>query len=227
LVDDHPIMLEGMTESLSRLLDCQIVAKAACAGEALAAALRCRPDIVVLDLSIKGNAFETISNIVAACPGTRVVVFTGQAGVDSALKTLESGASGFVSKNSTAEELSRALRLVLAGETYITQGLAARVIAALRDSSLRKRAADAIRFSVREEQIVQLLLKGKTNKEIARQLAISEKTVKHYMSVLMQKLNARNRIEVVLAAQCRLGAENPEDLRLASNPRQRLLAEPG
>ena len=201
LFDGHPIMLGGLIGAFSTSRDFQIVAKGASAADAVIAAQRYRPDLVVLDLSISGNAYDAIARIIVECPSTKVVVFTGLVGVETALRALEVGASGFVSKGSTAEELGKALRSVAGGETYITQSFATQVIAALRDASLRKRAAAAIKLSIREEQIVRLLLRGKTNKEIARQLAISEKTVKHYMTLLMQKLNARNRIEVVLAAQ--------------------------
>ena len=93
------------------------------------------------------------------------------------------------------------LNTVGAGETYITSGFAGRVIAALRNETIRKAAADAIKLSAREQQIVRLLLVGCTNKQVAAALSISEKTVKHYVGVLMQKLSARNRLEVVLAAQ--------------------------
>ena len=75
------------------------------------------------------------------------------------------------------------------------------MIAALRNASLRRVAAEAVKFSIREDQIVRLLLRGNTNKEIAIALKISEKTVKNYMTILMQKLHARNRLEVVIAAQ--------------------------
>ena len=95
---------------------------------------------------------------------------------------------------------------MLTGETFITPSFATKVIVALRDASLRKLAARAIKLSIREDQIVKLLLRGRTNKEIANQLNISEKTVKHYMTLLMQKLNVRNRLEVIIAAQ-KLGEE--------------------
>lgn len=86
-------------------------------------------------------------------------------------------------------------------EIYVTQAFASKVISALQNSALRKRALQSIRLNVREHQIIRLLLRGKTNREIAEKLSISEKTVKHYMSVLIQKLQVRNRTEVVLAAQ--------------------------
>lgn len=201
LIDGHPVTLAGLICAFTKFQDFEILAKGSSAADAVAVATRYKPNIVVLDLTISGNAYEAISKIVGECPDTKVVVFTGLVGVESALQALEVGASGFVSKGSTAAELGRALRSVAGGETYITQSFATQVIAALQNSALRKRAAAAIKLSLREEQIVRLLLRGKTNKEIANQLSISEKTVKHYMTILMQKMNARNRIEVVLAAQ--------------------------
>ena len=87
------------------------------------------------------------------------------------------------------------------GETFISQSFASKVIMALRNESMRRIAAQAIKLSIREEQVVKLLLRGRTNKEIATGLGITEKTVKHYMTVLMQKLQVRNRLEVVIAAQ--------------------------
>jgi len=98
-------------------------------------------------------------------------------------------------------ELIQAVEAVRHGETYITHSFASQVIAALRNATLRRVAAEAARFSIREDQIVRLLLRGKTNKEIAVSLEIGEKTVKDYMTILMQKLNARSRLEVVIAAQ--------------------------
>ncbi|MCV0370384.1 response regulator transcription factor [Filomicrobium sp.] len=206
-IDGHPIMMDGLISAFSRVQDFQVVARGTSAADAVNSAVVHKPDVLVLDLNIDGNAYEAMSKINGKCPNTKVVVFTGLVGVEYALRALELGASGFVSKGSTAEELCKALVAVVGGETYITQRFATQVISALRDASLRKRAAAAIKLSIREEQIVRLLLRGKTNKEIANQLAISEKTVKHYMTILMQKLNARNRIEVVLAAQ-NLSAEH-------------------
>ena len=114
---------------------------------------------------------------------------------------LDAGASGYVLKGSSTTELVNAISSVQCGETYITQNFASRVITGLRDASLRRRAAEAVMLSIREQQIVRLLMSGKTNKEIAIAIKISEKTVKHYMTALMQKLQVRNRLEVVIAAQ--------------------------
>jgi two-component system, NarL family, nitrate/nitrite response regulator NarL len=134
-------------------------------------------------------------------PNTKVVAFTAASGVEAAIRALDAGANGYVRKGSSAQELIQAVEAVRHGETYITQSFANQVIAGLRNAPLRKVAAAAVRFSIREYQIVRLLLRGKTNRDIAIALRISEKTVKNYMTILMQKLNARNRLEVVIAAQ--------------------------
>jgi two-component system, NarL family, nitrate/nitrite response regulator NarL len=201
LFDDHPVLLQGLASFFNSQEDFEVVGHGSTAAEIAAVAGSKSPEILVVDLNMPGNVLEMIATLTATMCRSKIVVFTASTSVEHAVCALEAGASGYVIKGSTAPELAGALREVAAGETYIATSFATKVITALRNSAVRKKAAEAIKLSIREEQIVRLLLRGGTNKEIARQLAISEKTVKHYMSVLMQKLNARNRVEVVLAAQ--------------------------
>lgn len=200
-VDDHPILLDGLTRIFSEHEDFDVVGRGSSIADLMQVAASGKAEVIVADLNMPGNVFEAIKALSTAYPAIKIVAFTASVGVDHAVQALEAGARGFVVKGSTAAELVDALQAVVEGETFITQSFATKVITALRNASLRKMAAQAIRLSAREDQIVKLLLRGKTNKEIASQLQISEKTVKHYMTILMQKLNARNRIEVVLAAQ--------------------------
>jgi DNA-binding NarL/FixJ family response regulator len=148
-----------------------------------------------------GDVYAALATAIKASPSTKMIAFTAATGVDSAIRALDAGASGFVLKGSMPKELIQAISSVLSGETYITQNFASRVIAGLRDASLRRKAAEVVMLSIRERQIIRLLMNGKTNKEIAIAIKISEKTVKHYMTALMQKLQVRNRLEVVIAAQ--------------------------
>ena len=205
-VDDHPVLLEGLVANFSSREEFSVIGTGVCAGDALLVATRDRPQVLVIDLNMPGDPFETIAKIAEFSSATKVIAFTASSGIDYAVRALEAGVSGYVLKGSTANELSDAIRKVLMGETFITPSFATKVIVALRDASVRKIAARAIKLSIREDQIVRLLLKGRTNKEIANQLNISEKTVKHYMTLLMQKLNVRNRVEVIIAAQ-KLGDE--------------------
>ena len=208
-VDDHPVLLDGIASMFTTGTDFDVVAVGSSAADALAIASAQAPDVLVVDLSMPGNVFGAIAEIVGKAQGTKVLAFTAMTGIEYAVQALDAGASGYILKGSTADELKQGIRAVHCGETFITPSFANKVIVALRSASLRKVAAQAIKLSIREEQIIRLLLRGRTNKEIALSLSISEKTVKHYMTLLMQKLSARNRIEVVIAAQ-KLEADNAE-----------------
>lgn len=200
-IDDHPVLLEGLASIFDPLVDFEVVGKGRSAEDAIEVTMRSHIDVLVMDLNMPGDAFGAIAKIGQQRPHTKIIAFTASVGVDYAVRALEAGAHGYVIKGSPCDELIRAISAVVAGETYITQSFAGKVVSEMRLAALRKTAAQAIRLSVREEQILRLLLRGYTNREIANVLKISEKTVKHYMTILMQKLNARNRIEVVLAAQ--------------------------
>ena len=194
-------MIEGIITLLSRAHGLEVLSTGSTARDIIDISSRVRPDVIIVDLSMAGDVFAAIATSVKISPDTKIVAFTAATGVDTAIRALDAGANGYVLKGSSADELLRAVEAVRHGETYITQNFASQVIAALRNETVRRVAAEAVRFSIREEQIVRLLLRGNTNKQIAGALGISEKTVKNYMTILMQKLNARNRLEVVIAAQ--------------------------
>lgn len=233
-VDDHPVLLSGLSQLFSGSSDFNVVAVGQTAKDIVDIAGAPRPDVIVVDLSMPGNVIEAIAEVTGSrgpagsgsggggsCSGgaggggqSKVLVFTASTTIDSAIRTLEAGAVGYVLKGSTIEELATAIRKVHQGEMFITPNFATAVIAGLRERA-QSGARPRIRFSPREEQVLRLLLNGSTNKEIATALRISDKTVKHYMSVLMQKLNVRNRLEVVLAAQeLRVGEPLPQRTRV-------------
>jgi two-component system, NarL family, nitrate/nitrite response regulator NarL len=199
--DDHPILLDGLSRIFRSDAEFDVVATGVCAADVVEVARKFSPDVLVVDLSMPGNVLEAMQAVTRISPNSKLIAFTASAGVDSAVRTLESGATGYVLKGSSADELVGAIRSVLAGETFVTPSFATKVIAALRQAAIRNTVSRAIKFSVREDQIIRLLQRGWTNKEIALQLRISEKTVKHYMTLLMQKLNVRNRLEVIIAAR--------------------------
>ncbi len=201
LVDDQPITLAGLIQAFAAEGEYRIVATGSSLQEAVTIAAVHQPEILVIDLAASGHTLTAISSIMAQHPTTRIIALAAASGVDHAVSALEAGARAYVARTCSADELIRAARAVVAGETYVSQSLASGVIAALRQASVRKRALQALKLTVREEQIVQLLLLGRPNKEIAARLGISEKTVKHYMTILMQKLNVTNRVEAVIAAQ--------------------------
>jgi DNA-binding NarL/FixJ family response regulator len=200
-VDDHPLMVEAVSSLLCRADAFDIVATGTSAKDVLEIGTLVRPHVMIVDLGMAGDVYAAIATVMALSSETKFVAFTASTGVDCAIRALDAGASGYVLKGAASDELLHAIASVKAGETYITRNFASQVIAALRDTSLRRKAAEAVKLSIREQQIVRFLLKGKTNKEIAVAINISDKTVKHYMTILMQKLQVRNRLEVVIAAQ--------------------------
>lgn len=200
-VDDHPVVLQGIVYLFRRDPSFDVVASGSSAADAMEIAESSRPDVLFLDLSMPGNVFEVIAKIAEQCPWTRTVVYTAFSSVDSAMRALNAGAVGFVLKGSTLPELYEAIHAVMRDELYITNQYASQVLAGLRNRAHRQELGGAIKLSVRERQIIDHLLHARTNREIAESLSISEKTVKHYMTSLMSKLNARNRVELVIEAQ--------------------------
>jgi len=201
IVDGHPLIIEGIAMIFSRAQGLQISATGSTAKDLIDISSRLYPNVIITDPSMSGDVYAAIAASIRISPNTKIVAFTAATGVDCAIRALDAGATGYVLKNSSPQELIQAVNSAHLGENYITQSFASQVIAGLRNASLRRVAAQAVRFNIREEQIVRLLLRGKSNKEIAVSLKISVQTVKNYMTILMQKLNARNRLEVVIAAQ--------------------------
>lgn len=195
-VDDHPTLLEGLRAIFARRNGYKVVATGGCCEIALDIAVSHKPDIVILDLNMPGNAFECIRRMRNLVPEIKIIAFTASSGINHAIDALQAGASGYVLKGSSLESLTEAIDAVMAGETYITKGFATKVIAALTSPQGAK-----IKLSAREEQIVALLLESRTNREMAEELHLSEKTIKNYMSLLMQKLKVRNRVGLVMAAR--------------------------
>lgn len=201
IVDDHPLLAEGIATVLSRRDDFVVAEIGASAADIIDIVDRRICDVLIVDLNMPGDVFGALAALRDIAPACRVVVFTASTDTDHAVRALGAGAAGYVLKGSSASELLDAVEAALRGEVYITPAFAAKVISALNSKAAEKQAVISTKLSVREEQIVRLLLCGKQNREIARSLELSEKTVKSYMTNLMTKLRARNRLEVVIAAQ--------------------------
>jgi DNA-binding NarL/FixJ family response regulator len=196
-VDDHPTLLKGLAALFAS--DGYEIVGTGQSAEDVAGLLDIAPDVMILDLSMPGDVFEAMRSISRSGRATRIVVFTAYADTELALKAFDAGALGFVLKGSPTDDLEAAIRTVLSGQVFVSPAFSPQMILAVRNRSEAKRSL--AQLSPRETQIVQLLLKAKSNKEIAAELALSDKTIKHYMTNLMRKLGARNRVEVVLAAR--------------------------
>lgn len=211
-VDDHPILLEGLVSLYRTKADLDVVAMGHNSVDALNILENHHPDVIVMDLSMPGDAFAAIDVMLASYPATKVIVFTASSAIQPAVELIEAGISGYVLKGASSSDLHHAIISAHSGETYITPGFATKVIVSMKTAELRRKAQPREQLHYREEQIVSGLLKGMTNREIGVGLNISEKTVKHYMTSLMSKLNVRNRVELVIAVRNRT---SPRD-RIAS-----------
>jgi DNA-binding NarL/FixJ family response regulator len=201
LVDDQPLYIDGFRALCDRVSNFRLVAAASDAGTWREVVANHRPDIVFVDVANPSISPDVIKSISTGTPGVKVVGLTAARSIALAIQTLDAGAFGYVLKQSSVEELTLAIQALGRGERFITHGFSNRLVIALQDEAVRKKAALAIKLSMRESQIARFLMAGKTNKEIAHSLHISERTVKHYMTQMMQKLNVRNRMEVAIAAR--------------------------
>ncbi len=200
VVDDHPLFREGVAHTLERSNTVRIVGQGETADDAIRIAQTENPDIMLLDVSMPGSGLKAADTIARACPNIKIVMLTVSESEDHVHQALASGARGYILKGTSGNELVSTLRLIARGEHYVTPTLAARVLVTAQRSP-RTAAPDEPfpELTRREEQILDRVASGLTNREIAKSLQIGEKTVKHYMTSIMQKLRVRNRVEAALA----------------------------
>jgi two-component system, NarL family, response regulator len=194
LVDDHPIVLDGLAVNLEDAGDVRIVARARSGEEAIAAISREKPDVVVLDLELPDRSGLDVLREIKQIDGLRVVVFTAYGGRERIAAALESGADSYVLKGTSSAELIGAIRSVANGARYLPSAIASELIDALRDAGRE-------RLTAREREIVRLLAEGCSNKEIGARLEISERTVKYHVSEILARLGASNRAHAVSVAR--------------------------
>jgi two-component system nitrate/nitrite response regulator NarL len=202
VVDDHPLFREGVTKLLARTPGVEIVADGSTASEAIAIAQRFLPDIMLLDLKLPGSGIEAATTIAREFAAVRILILTASDRDEDVATMLELGARGYLLKGCTGQEIVRAVQGVCNGEFYVTPALAARVTQRSKPAPIAAEEAEE-ELTNREAIILAQVTKGMTNKEIARELNLREKTVKHYMTNIMQKLNVRNRLEAALMGQKR------------------------
>lgn len=202
IVDDHPLFREGVAGTLCAEPDIEVVGQGESAEDAYRLGTELLPDILLLDISIPGGGLDAIPRIAAACPVTKIVMLTASEEEDDVIAALKAGARGYIVKGVSARELVRILRAIQAGEAYVTPTLAASLLSVMsgrRPGGHEEKPIEEL--TERERQILELVASGKSNKEIGQQLFLSEKTVKHHMTNILQKLHVRNRVEAALLAR--------------------------
>ena len=196
VVDDHPIVRQGLVSVLDDEADFDVVGAAGSAEEALALVERQQPDVALLDLELPGlDGVAALPGLLAAHPGLRVLVFTAYDQDERVFGALQAGAAGYLLKGASTAEIASAVRTVHAGESYLAPRVAAKVVGQLGAS----RAARG-RLSERERAVLRLIADGQSNKQIARVLAVTERTVKFHVTSIFHKLGADNRAQAVALA---------------------------
>jgi DNA-binding NarL/FixJ family response regulator len=198
LADDHAIVRQGVKALIDSQADMEVIGEAEDGATALQRVTELRPDVVVIDLSMPGmNGTQATEQIKQACPVVKVLVLTVHEDRGYLRRLLEAGASGYALKQAPAEQLYSAIRIVASGGIYLDPTLAGKVVGRLvREESIRK-ALQVDDLSERETEVVRLIAKGYSNKEIAARLAINAKTVETYKTRSLEKLGLRSRADLV------------------------------
>jgi NarL family two-component system response regulator LiaR len=197
ICDDHAIVREGLVAFLGVQDDIEIAGQAGDGEEAIALAVQLNPDVTLMDLVMPNvDGIEAIRRIRAADPEAKIIVLTSFADDRKIFPAIRAGATGFLMKDVSPQELSRAIRLAKAGESLLHPDIARRLMEEVTHGG----AANADRLTGRETEVLSLIGRGRSNKEIARDLVLSEKTVKTHVSNILQKLQLSDRTQAALFA---------------------------
>jgi DNA-binding NarL/FixJ family response regulator len=201
LVDDHDIVRLGLMTLLNDQPDMQVIAEASTSAEAVQAAEKFKPDVILMDIRLPGEGgIEATAQVTRKLPDCKVVMLTSFADDILVLRAISAGAMGYVLKQVGNEELLRAIRAAARGEALLDPSTTARLLSHVREAE-RKADEDAFRdLSDREMDVLIHLAKGKTNAEIGSLLSLSEKTVGNYVGNMFEKLHLNNRIELAAYA---------------------------
>ena len=202
IADDHPLFREGMRGRLDRVADVAVVGEAASGDEAVELAHKLEPDVILMDIKMPGlNGIEATREIQRANPQIGILMLTMFEDDDSVFAAMRAGAKGYLLKDSGGEGVVRAIRAVASGEAVFGPGVAERIIGFF---SAPRTAAPQRAFpelTEREEEVLSLVAQGKSNREIARQLFLSLKTVRNHVSNILLKLQVADRAQAVIRAR--------------------------
>ncbi len=199
LVDDHPVVREGLTAMLETQPDMEVVGEAADGQEAVRMAVALRPDVILMDLQMPGmNGVEAIQHIRQDRPEAQVIILTTYDSDEYIFAGIEAGAKGYLLKGTSRADLLKAVRAASRGESLLEPVVARKLVEKYTQLSRKEPDQDAL--SERELEVLRMVARGARNKEIARELYITEKTAKAHVSNILAKLGASDRTEAVTLA---------------------------
>ena len=196
IVDDHPIVHDGVAAALNRTPDVRLVDAAESVEAAIAALPKSNPDVILLDVRLHGaDGLSSIATLLAARPAARIIVFSAYDLDEYVFGAMRSGAKGYVLKGTAGTELVAAIRRVHAGDSYVSPTLSARLV-----EQLQPRTRGSRTLTARELMVLRLVASGLSNRDIAAALSITERTVKFHVTAILNRLGADNRTQAVALA---------------------------
>jgi two-component system, NarL family, response regulator DevR len=196
IVDDHDVVREGLLALLKRREGFDVVGQASTVQEAIAEAARVKPDVIVMDVRLPdGSGVEACRAIRESRPETKVLMLTSYADEDAVFASILAGASGYVLKQTRGRDLGDAIAAVARGDSLLDAAVTQKVLERVRSAGQRKSDDPLNALTEQEQKILHLIAEGMTNKQIADQVFLSDKTVKNYVSNILRKLNLTRRSE--------------------------------
>jgi DNA-binding NarL/FixJ family response regulator len=203
VVDDHPILREGLLQSINRQPDLAVCGEAENAAQALGAISKLKPDLVLVDISMPGKSgFELVKDLQTIHPELAVLVLSMHDESLYAERVLRAGARGYIMKHERPKKLLEAIRHVLAGKTYVSEKMAARILDVFSGRRPLSATAPLERLTDREFEVLHMIGRGKNSHEIARELHLSVKTVDAHRTHPKEKLKLKNSLQLTRYAVC-------------------------
>ena len=202
VIDDHPLLREGVSSTLQAVNEFEVVGEGENYADALRLVHEAMPDIILLDISMPGGGVEAARDVHDALPAIKIIMLTASEDEKDVMSALQAGANAYILKGIGGRDLADIVNKVSSGESFITPGLATNLLLnSYQQKPTEKQTSLIDQLNHRERGILMALERGLTNKQIADELSLSEKTIKHYMTNILQKLQVRNRVEAALMAQ--------------------------
>ncbi|WP_105381419.1 LuxR C-terminal-related transcriptional regulator [Neorhizobium alkalisoli] len=198
VVDDHPLFREGVTRSLGEIEGLEMVGEGGSRDDAIRIVREICPDVMLMDISMPGNGLDAIAEALDICPWLKIVVLTVSEASDDIAKAIKLGAKGYVLKGVGSRALADVVMTVASGESYVSPALSAKLIAGLSAPAESEKPDPLAELTEREQEVLTLVASGLSNKRVARELDLHEKTVKHHMTRILSKLKVSNRTEAAL-----------------------------
>lgn len=196
IVDDHEVLRVGLRSLLSRERGIEVVGEAGMAEAAVDLVGRLRPDVVIMDVRLPDRSgVEACREIRSADPTTRVIMLTSYADDEAVFGSIIAGASGYLLKEIRGQELVRAIETVAAGQSLLDPAVTQKILEKLKRLASGRPHDEIAQLSGQEQRVLALVAEGKTNKEIAAAMGLSDKTVKNYLSHVFEKLKLTRRAE--------------------------------